>query len=296
MPRPTQDETPPDDSPRSPPPLLLAAPASRGSVAGALTDRARPRRRAAADRLPARRRGEVLRRLRRSARPGPARRERHPHDLALAGGRGRGRQDQVLDDVRARRLHALPLRRERHDLPLHPPQQRPHREARQPGHVRARASPTRTGSRTAPRSRPGSRSPTTATRATPRAPTTSTSRCTRRTAPTSIPFPYLNAADAAALRRSRGADAGRHARAQGRPAVRPVPACSSSRSRRCGSGPAAPGRPSRRARSSSPCPRTRCSTASVAAQIAAADAARCSAAARRCRLLVFTRRPGRPST
>ena len=56
--------------------------------------------------------------------------------LALAGDRGRGREGQVLDDVRPGRLHALPLRREWHHLPLHPSQQRPDGEARQPRKVR----------------------------------------------------------------------------------------------------------------------------------------------------------------
>ena len=43
--------------------------------------------------------------------------------------RRRGREDQVLDELGDGRLHALPLRQERHDLPVHPPQQRPHEKA-----------------------------------------------------------------------------------------------------------------------------------------------------------------------
>ena len=47
-------------------------------------------------------------------------------------------QDQVLDDLRPGRLHALSLRGERHHLPLHPPEQRPDEGERQPGQVRPR--------------------------------------------------------------------------------------------------------------------------------------------------------------
>ncbi len=116
----------PDDSPRSVPPH--SAPGARAwrsqAAAVALNEPIDPAVGRDADRLPDRRRGNVLRRLRRPARPGTPRRERHPDDLAIARRRGRGREDQVLDDVRTRRLHALPLRRERHDLSLHPPQQR----------------------------------------------------------------------------------------------------------------------------------------------------------------------------
>ena len=39
-------------------------------------------------------------------------------DVALSGRRSRGREDPALDDLGARRMHALPLRRERHDVPL----------------------------------------------------------------------------------------------------------------------------------------------------------------------------------
>ena len=128
---------------------------------------------------------EVLRRLRRSPRPGPPRGQRHPHDVALSGRRRRGRHDQVLDDLRAGRLHALPLRRERDDLPLHPPQQRPHGEARQPRQVCPGRLVRRRAQERRPRQgRPDDRA-TTATPAMPRGRITSTSRCTRTTAPMS---------------------------------------------------------------------------------------------------------------
>ena len=47
----------------------------------------------------------------------------------------RGGPGQVPRHVLAGRLHALPLRHERHDVPLHPPQQRPRRDERQPGRL-----------------------------------------------------------------------------------------------------------------------------------------------------------------
>ena len=43
-----------------------------------------------------------------------------------------------MDDVGARRLHALPVRQERHDVPLYPPEQRPHGGVRGQGRVQAR--------------------------------------------------------------------------------------------------------------------------------------------------------------
>ena len=48
------------------------------------------------------------------------------------------RQGQVLDDVRERGLHALSLRRQRDDVPVHPSEQRPDDAQRQPRQVRAR--------------------------------------------------------------------------------------------------------------------------------------------------------------
>ena len=86
----------------------------------------------------------------------------------------------------ARRLHALPLRPQRHDIHLYPSQQRPHRAVRGPW--RAASSGPRTPSRTERGSRPASRSRGTGTRATPRETTTSTSRCIPATAPTSTPI------------------------------------------------------------------------------------------------------------
>ena len=58
--------------------------------------------------------------------------------MAHAGRRRRGRPGQVVDDLGARRLHALPLRQERHDVPLHPPEQRPHGGVGGQGRVQAR--------------------------------------------------------------------------------------------------------------------------------------------------------------
>ncbi len=88
--------------------------------------------------LPRRRNGELHRRLRASARRRSAPGQRHPCGAARArGGRG-ARHGEVLDDVRECRLHALPVRRQRHDLPLHPPQQRSDRAQRQPGIMRCR--------------------------------------------------------------------------------------------------------------------------------------------------------------
>ena len=185
---PDQDETAPDDSPRSIPPHPPHGAQPRRGLGHPRAPRssgARRRRRFGRDHLPDRGSREVLRRLRRSARPGPPRGQRHPHDVALSGRRGRGRHDQVLDDVRARRLHALPLRRERDDLPLHPPQQRPHGEARQPRQVRpGRLVRGRAQERRPRQGRPDDRA-TTATPAMPRGRITSTSRCTPTTAPMS---------------------------------------------------------------------------------------------------------------
>ena len=57
--------------------------------------------------------------------------------MARTGRRRRGRDGQVLG-VRARRLHALPLRPQRDDVPLHPSEQRPHAAQRQQGRLRQR--------------------------------------------------------------------------------------------------------------------------------------------------------------
>ena len=54
------------------------------------------------------------------------------------GRRRRGGPGQVVDDLGARRLHALPLRQERHDIPLYPPQQRPDRGVGGQGRLQAR--------------------------------------------------------------------------------------------------------------------------------------------------------------
>ena len=107
---------------------------------------------------------------------------RHGEPVARARRRGRGRPGRVRA-VQPGRLHALPLRAERDDVPLHPPEQRPHREERQPGRLRPRRHVRR--SRTARRSPPGSRSPGSATRGTRTAIRTSTSRCIPTTERTS---------------------------------------------------------------------------------------------------------------
>ena len=65
----------------------------------------------------------------------PSRRHRHGEPVARAGRRGRGRERQVLG-VEPRRLHALPLRPQRHDVHVHPPEQRPDRAQRQQGRLR----------------------------------------------------------------------------------------------------------------------------------------------------------------
>ena len=78
--------------------------------------------------------------LHRRLRPGARRRrpsgQRPDGREEDAGRRGRERQGQVLDDVRERRLHALSLRRQRDDVRVHPPEQRPDDEERQPRLVR----------------------------------------------------------------------------------------------------------------------------------------------------------------
>ena len=53
--------------------------------------------------------------------------------IAVAAEAGQG---QVLDVFGSGRVHALPLRQQRHDVPLHPPQQRRHEGQRQPRQVR----------------------------------------------------------------------------------------------------------------------------------------------------------------
>ena len=96
---------------------------------------ARGSRQGAEARLPARREDAPLGQLRRPARERQARRHRHGEPVARSGGRGRARARRVRD-LGSRRLHALPLRTERDDVPLHPPEQRPHGEERQQGRVR----------------------------------------------------------------------------------------------------------------------------------------------------------------
>ena len=84
--------------------------------------------------------------------------------LALAAEPGRV---QLPGGVDPGRLHALSRRPQRHDVRLHPPQQRSHRRERQPGRLQdGRRLPAR-ASRAAPQSRPASRSASSATRATP---------------------------------------------------------------------------------------------------------------------------------
>ena len=104
---------------------------SAGAVAAPLEAGAAPD-------LPCRRRRDVHRRLRPAARRRTAPGERPDGRAPHARRRGRGREGEVLDDVVERRLHALSLRRQRHDVPLHPPEQRPDREERQPRQVRRR--------------------------------------------------------------------------------------------------------------------------------------------------------------
>ena len=104
--------------------------------------------------------------------------------------------------VRPRRLHALPLRPQRDDVPLHPPEQRPHRAATT---TRAGASRmSRSPCRTARGSRPASRSPGTVTRATQTATLTSISRCTRTTARTSTRSSTCGARSSRSSQRGRG--------------------------------------------------------------------------------------------
>ena len=128
---PVLDDPRPDDSPRLAPhrDYVPARCGSRGRRTGCA---------GAADRLPRSRSGDLHGRLRRPARPGCARGERHAGAAPRPRPRRRGRHGQVPHDLVARRLHALPRRQERHRVPLHPPQQRPHRHERQPGVVRPR--------------------------------------------------------------------------------------------------------------------------------------------------------------
>ena len=83
-----------------------------------------------------------------------------------ARARGRGRPGPLLRGLDPGRLHALPRRPQRHDVPLHPPEQRPHRRGTTTAVAARSASPSHAGSRAAPASRPGSRSASSATRAT----------------------------------------------------------------------------------------------------------------------------------
>ena len=130
--RPSSYETPPDDSPRGSFPRRDDRPCRRERCCIRRRQGARPHR------LPGRRKGPVHRRLRRAPRRQPASGERPHGREEVAGGGRRGRQGEVLDDVGLGRLHALPLRRERDDVPLHPPEQRRDDEERQPRQVRAR--------------------------------------------------------------------------------------------------------------------------------------------------------------
>ena len=110
--------------------------------------------------------------------------------------RRRGREGQVLDDVRSRRVHALSLRRQRDDVPLHPPEQRRHEGERQPRQVRPGDVVLEGPARRRSTSRRASRSATSETPATPTPPIrTSTSRCTRTTAAPTNPYPYLMKAE-----------------------------------------------------------------------------------------------------
>ena len=111
--------------------LLLAGLAARISCNPGERQRAGRR---TATRLPARRQDRPLGQLRRPAPERSPRRHRHGEPLARARRRRRGREHQVLG-VEPRRLHALPLRPERHDVHVHPPEQRPHRAERQQGWV-----------------------------------------------------------------------------------------------------------------------------------------------------------------
>ena len=60
---------------------------------------------------------------------------------------GGGRQGPLAHDLFPRRLHALPLRQERDDIPLYPPQQRPHRAVRGQRRLQARRRLRRPGRR-----------------------------------------------------------------------------------------------------------------------------------------------------
>ena len=104
-----------------------------------------------ADRLPGARHRRVLGRLRRAAAPGSPRGNRHPRSPARARARRRGRPRPFLHGLVAGRLHALPRRAQRDDVPLHPSEQRPDGRQRQPGplhdrrHVPARPEERRPG-------------------------------------------------------------------------------------------------------------------------------------------------------
>ena len=98
--------------------------------------------RSGAHRLPRRRQGAVHRRLRRTAWRWDASGERPHGRKEVTCRRRRSGQGEVLDDVERGRLHALPLRREWHDVPLHPPEQRRDDAERQPRQVRDGAPPT----------------------------------------------------------------------------------------------------------------------------------------------------------
>ncbi len=91
--------------------------------------------RCSSPRVPARRQDRSLGQLRRLARDAQPCRHRHGEPLARAGRRGRSGTGLVRR-VGSRRLHALPLRSQRDDVHVHPPEQRPHAAQRQPRRVR----------------------------------------------------------------------------------------------------------------------------------------------------------------
>jgi hypothetical protein len=120
--------------------------------------------------LPGRRAGDLSERLRRPARPAAPSGKRHHGGQEVAGGGSRERQGHLLDAIRKRGLHALPIRPQRND-------------------VRAHSPLTPRDSRTAPGSKPGSRSASWATRATrTESPRTCTSRCIPAVAGPSAPI------------------------------------------------------------------------------------------------------------
>ena len=127
---------------------------------------------------------------------------------------------------------------QRHDIHLHPPQQRPHRDGPRTAAGASSAPPIAVEDGAQGHGRRADRAGT-ATRATPRETTTSTSRCTRgRRRREPDPVPERRRAPAlpghASARRSRSACAACRSR--------PAAARSSSARRRCAGGPAGSGR------------------------------------------------------